>query len=76
MKKIMTVTTSDKDDRLKVRNTETGEIVARILTNHSMSVEAALECAGYEYVDDDVHDECGWDIDGTLWPIECFEFAE
>lgn len=65
----------DRDDRLRIRNTETGEIVARITTNHSMSVEDALECAGYEYVNDDGHGDCGWDIGGTLYPTECFEIA-
>lgn len=65
----------DRDGRLRIRNTETGEIVARITTNHSMSVEDALECAGYEYVNDDGHGDCGWDINGALYPAECFAFV-
>lgn len=65
-----------EDDTLKIRNTETGEIVASILCNHSMSVEDALECAGYEYINDDGNGDCGWDIDGDLYPTECFEIAE
>lgn len=65
-----------EDDTLKVRNTETGEIVASIVTNHSMSVEDALQCAGYEYVNDDGYGDCGWDIGGALYPTECFEIAE
>lgn len=65
----------DRDDGLKIRNVETGEIVARILCNHSMSVEEALECAGYEYINDNGHDESGWDINGALYPTECFAFV-
>ena len=63
------------NNALKVRNTETGEIVASIVTNRSMSVQDALELAGYEYINDDGHDGCGWDINGDLYPIECFAFA-
>jgi|GEM_PF-1840804 hypothetical protein len=66
---------ADEDGTLKIRNTETGQIVARITTNHSMSVENALECAGYEYINDNGHDESGWDIDGALYPTECFAFV-
>ena len=62
-------------DTLKIRNTKTGEIVASILCNHSMSVEDALECAGYEYINDDGNGDCGWDIDGALYPTECFAFV-
>lgn len=64
-----------EDDTLKIRNTETSEIVASILCNHSMSVEDALECAGYEYINDDGNGDCGWDIDGDLYPTECFAFV-
>lgn len=64
-----------EDGTLKIRNTETGEIVASILCNHSMSVEDALECAGYEYINDDGYGNCGWDIDGALYPTECFAFV-
>ena len=66
---------ADEDGTLKIRNTETGQIVARITTNHSMSVENALECAGYEYINDNGHDESGWDIDGALYPTECLAFV-
>ena len=65
-----------QDDTLKIRNTEIGEIVARITANHSMGVEGALECAGYEYINDDGNGDCGWDIDGDLYPTECFEITE
>lgn len=50
---------------MTITNRETGEVICEIITNHSMTIEEALECAGYEYVNwDGQPDLCGYYMDG------------
>ena len=47
---------------MRIINTVTGETVAEIMTNHSMCLDEAIDCAGGEIINDMADDR--WSDDG------------
>ena len=63
---------------MNIIDRETGTVICHVETNHSMTIEEALECAGYEYVNwDGQPDLCGYypggvtDFNDPIDPEEC-----
>lgn len=47
---------------MNIVDKETKEVIGKVVTNHSMTFEQAMEAAGFEYIEGD--NESGWSKDG------------
>ena len=56
---------------MRIIDKSTGEAIASVTTNHSLTFDEAMDLAGFESVDG------GWvDADGTLWDESVAELNE
>jgi len=47
---------------MNINDKQTGEVIGKVITNHSMSFDEAMEMAGFEYIEGE--NESGWSKDG------------
>ena len=52
------------DDRLYVRDAETGEVLGKLLTNQSLTFDQIMRLVGAEWHDEP--NESGWTFDGGV----------
>jgi hypothetical protein len=47
---------------MNIKDKATNEVIGKVITNHSMTFDQAMEAAGFEYIEGD--NESGWSKDG------------